>query len=54
MNIKQKYKTTPLAFAPKGQVKSVTEKRYNRPTPKEEQSKQKVYSVDELKKMIGE
>jgi len=52
--IKQKYKTTPLAFAPKGQVKSVTEKRYNRPAPKEEQSKQKVYSVDELKKMIGE
>jgi hypothetical protein len=52
--IKQKYKTTPLAFAPKGQVKSVTEKRYNRPTPKEEQSKQKIYSIDDLKKMTGE
>jgi len=52
--IKQKYKTTPFEFAPKKQVKSVTEKRYNRPTPKEEQSKQKIYSVDELKKMIGE
>jgi len=53
--IKQKYKTTPLALAPKQQVKSTTtEKRYNKPVPKEEQSKQKIYSVDELKKMIGE
>ena len=51
--IKQKYKTTPLAFAPKEQTKT-TEKRYNKPVPKEEQSKQKIYSVDELKKMIGE
>jgi hypothetical protein len=52
--IKQKYKTTPLAFAPKGQAKSVTEKRYNKPAPKEEQSKQKIYSIDDLKKMTGE
>jgi len=51
--IKQKYKTTPLSLAPKEQAKS-SEKRYNKPAPKEEQSKQKVYSVDELKKMIGE
>ena len=51
--IKQKYKTTPLAFAPREQAKS-TEKRYNKPAPKEEQSKQKIYSIDELKKMSGE
>jgi len=51
--IKQKYKTTPVAFAPKEQAKS-TEKRYNKPAPKEEQSKEKIYSIDELKKMSGE
>jgi hypothetical protein len=51
--IKQKYKTTPLAFAPKKQGIS-TEKRYNKPAPREEGSKQKIYSIDELKKMTGE
>jgi hypothetical protein len=52
--IKQKYKTTPLEFAPKGQSKTVSQKAYNRPAPKEGQSKEKIYSIDELKKMTGE
>ena len=52
--IKQKYKTTPVEFSPKGQAKSTAEKRYNRPTPKETQTNQKIYSIDDLKKMSGE
>ena len=52
--IKQKYKTTPLEFAPRGQSKTVSQKPYNRPTPKGEQSKEKIYSIEELKKMTGE
>jgi hypothetical protein len=52
--IKQKYKTTPLEFAPKGQTKAVSQKPYNRPASKEGQSKEKIYSIDELKKITGE
>jgi hypothetical protein len=43
-----------VEFSPKGQAKSTAEKRYNRPAPKETKTNQKVYSIDDLKKMSGE